>query len=102
MCYILMTINLRLPRILKAQCMFIAWMHGQEAVNCVFTASVWTPSKQMETIWEMQLFLPSPYPLQPGLHLPSVSPEAETPYTGNNAHLKAGVVAFPPEPKHVL
>ena len=31
-------------------------------------------------------------PLQPGLYLPSISPEVETPHVGN-AHFKVGVVA---------
>lgn len=46
----------------------------------------------METIWEIQLFLPSSNPLLPGLHLPSVLSEPESLHVRQNARLKAGVV----------
>lgn len=47
---------------------------------------------QMETIWEMQLFIPSFNPLLPRFHLPSVLSEAESLHADHNDHLKAGVV----------
>ena len=69
-------------------------MCRQEGVKCdfFFCPRVWTPSEQMETIWAMQLYLPSSNPLPPGLYLPSVLSEAESLHVGHNARLKAGVM----------